>query len=154
MIEIAGIEKQLEHQKHELALKPDFNICDAFRIFDERECGYVSLTDFKNGLTDLGISEPHEHIELFYKRFDRNQDGLIGFSEFTDAFTPHEQYYAQIISRRTSSHRKVNPYRKDDIFEHQTACQYKHFLRSVFALEAQAESLRSSIARNPLFNLD
>ena len=34
---------------------PDFNVCDAFRIFDEREIGLLTPDDLKNGLSDLGV---------------------------------------------------------------------------------------------------
>ncbi len=34
---------------------PDFNVCDAFRIFDERESGLLTTLDFQNGLSDLGV---------------------------------------------------------------------------------------------------
>jgi len=105
-------------------------------------------------LADLGVAESHDAVELFFMRHDRNEDGLIAFSEFTDAFMPNESYYGSIVGRRTSSHKKVNPYRKEDIFEHPTACQLKHFLRSAIKLEGNAEVLRQSLARNPYFNLD
>ena len=153
-MESVRIEKKLEHGKHQIALKTDFNICDAFRIFDERECGYLGFTDFKNGLADIGVVEPHESIELFFKRYDRDGDGLIAFSEFADAFTPMEQYYASILGRRTSSHRRINPYRKDDIFEHNTAVEFKNMMRTHFQLETAAEVLRGSVNRNPMFNVD
>jgi len=60
-------------------------------------------------------------VELFFSRYDKDGDGMISFSEFTDAFTPIESYYASIVGRRTSSHRRINPYKKDEIFEHHTS---------------------------------
>ena len=137
-----------------MALKPDFNLCDAFRIFDERESGYISMSDFKNGLADIGVAVPHEEIELFFKRYDRDGDALLAFSEFTEAFTPYESYYASIIGRRTSSHKRINPYKKDDIFEHGTGVALRDFLRLNFQLEKTAEILRSTISRNPCFLLE
>ena len=132
MLECIHFEKSLEKGKHEVALKPDFNLCDAFRIFDERECGYISMSDLKNGLADIGISVPHDEIDLFFKKYDRDGDALLAFSEFSEAFTPYESYYASIIGRRTSSHKRINPYKKDDIFEHATSVQLREFLRLHF----------------------
>lgn len=154
LVECIYFEKCLEKGKHELALKPDFNLCDAFRIFDEKECGYISQTDFKNGLADIGLSISHDEIELFFRRYDRDGDALLAFSEFSEAFTPYESYYASIIGRRTSSHKRINPYKKDDIFEHATGVQLREFLRQSFQLEKSAETMRSTIARNPCFLLE
>ena len=86
-----------------------------------RECGYLSIQDFRDGLCDIGVVVPFEEIELFFIHFDRDRDGLLSFSEFNEAFTPLEPYYATIIGRRTSSYRRVNPFKKDEIFEPHTA---------------------------------
>ena len=34
---------------------PDFNVCDAFRMFDEAEKGKLTPHDLQNGLADNGI---------------------------------------------------------------------------------------------------
>jgi Ca2+-binding EF-hand superfamily protein len=34
---------------------PDFNVCDAFRMFDETERGKLTPHDLQNGLSDNGI---------------------------------------------------------------------------------------------------
>jgi len=142
LTETIQIERNIEHSRHDIIIKPDFNICDAFRMFDTRECGYLSLYEFRDGLCDIGLIVPSDHVVLFFYRYDRDGDGCISFSDFTDAFTPIENYYASIIGRRTSSHRRINPYKKDDIFEHHTACQLKNTLRVMFESEYRLELLR------------
>jgi hypothetical protein len=122
------IERDVEHARHEIIVKADFNICDAFRIFDLRECGFVSLQEFRDGLCDIGVIVPFEHLQLLFNRYDRDVDGLMSFSDFNDAMTPFETYYATIIRRRMSSHRKINPFKKIDVFEHHTGVQLRNTL--------------------------
>lgn len=95
--QIIVIDKQIEIEKQALILMPDFNVCDAFRIFDEREEGKITIDDFKYGLSNLGIIILPDLINLFFKQFDRDGDGLIAYSEFLDLFTPTETYYKQIL---------------------------------------------------------
>ena len=54
---------------------PDFNVCDAFRIFDEEEIGLLTPQDFQNGLSDLAVIISSEQLSLFFKEFDKNGDG-------------------------------------------------------------------------------
>ena len=56
----AGLEESLENAKVRLAQCPDFNLYDAFKIFDNAHQGYVSLIDFKYGLQDIGVYAPIE----------------------------------------------------------------------------------------------
>lgn len=71
-----------------LVQRIDFNLFDAFSIFDLNKNGYISLTEFKNGLADLGIYTTYDEIDLFFKRYDKNKDGRLRFTEFSDAFLP------------------------------------------------------------------
>ena len=43
LIQIIGIEKQFELEKQAIILLSDFNVCDAFRMFDEREEGRLTI---------------------------------------------------------------------------------------------------------------
>jgi Ca2+-binding EF-hand superfamily protein len=55
-------------------MKPDFNIFDAFRIFDIDSKGWVSFTDLKYGLNEIGIYPASSELELYFKRYDKNGD--------------------------------------------------------------------------------
>ena len=44
------IERDTEAAKIELALRPDFNLVDAFKIFDMKSLGGISKQDLMDGL--------------------------------------------------------------------------------------------------------
>jgi len=56
--EAAKIEREIEHTKQELVLMLDFNVIDAFRLFDRRECGYVGIIEFRDALYHMGVNVP------------------------------------------------------------------------------------------------
>ena len=92
--EYINVERELENAKISLTQTPDFNVFDAFRIFDMDSRGWISLTDLKIGLNEIGVYPDHEELALFFKRYDRDMDNRLRFSEFSDAFTPIDNYYA------------------------------------------------------------
>lgn len=98
-----SIERDLESAKAALVDRPDFNLFDAFRIFDFDNRGYITRVDLKLGLNDLGLFPTQEDIELFFARYDTNQDSRIRFSEFCKAFEPQDSYLASILNRRPSN---------------------------------------------------
>lgn len=83
-----SLERELENAKISLIQKPDFNVFDAFRIFDIDSRGWISLSDLKIGLSDIGVFASHDELDLYFKRYDKDQDGRIKFSEFCDSFSP------------------------------------------------------------------
>ena len=48
--DIVFAEREVESAKIELALKSDFNIVDAFKMFDQRGIGAISQADLRDGL--------------------------------------------------------------------------------------------------------
>lgn len=83
-----SLEKELDNAKISLVQRHDFNLYDAFRIFDMNANGYLSFTELKVGLNEIGVYPSVEELELFLARYDKNNDRRLRFSEFTDAFTP------------------------------------------------------------------
>ena len=65
--------------------------------------GQITISDLKMGLNDIGIYPGYEELELFVKRYDKNNDLRLRFSEFCDAFTPLDNYYSTLLNRRTSN---------------------------------------------------
>ena len=64
------LEKNIEKIKIQLSLKTDFNLIDAFRIFNESGTGSACIQDLIHGLKDLGLEVTNDEISLFMARFD------------------------------------------------------------------------------------
>lgn len=65
---------------------------------------------------------------------------------------PTDPYYFGCLEKRRGTHTKVNPYRRDDIFCHQTGCAFTALFRAHLKVEGIAESIRQRLAHNPMFN--
>ena len=125
------IEKDLEKAKVNLALKPDFNIFDAFRIFDLNGNGYLTTSELRIGLQEIGVYASYDEVDLFFKRYDTNKNGRISFSEFASALIPTDPYYAAMVNRRSSNSvylRKYDP--RDACFQFSTRQDFKDLMRS------------------------
>lgn len=76
------LEKKIEKAKIQLSLKTDFNLIDAFRIFNESGNGSASIPDLQRGLSELGLDVSNDEVSLFMKRFDQDHDRQLRYSEF------------------------------------------------------------------------
>jgi hypothetical protein len=99
----------------------DFNLFDSFRIFDIDGVGSITAKEFLYGLADIGVHTQSEDVELFFKRFNKKRNGRIDFGEFAASMDPTDSYYASMLARRPSSERRLNIYKKDDLFLPETA---------------------------------
>lgn len=68
------LERELESGRIECALKNDFNLLDAFKIFDTRGTGNISVQDVILSLRDtLGFTQfTHDDVYLLFRRHDSN----------------------------------------------------------------------------------
>jgi Ca2+-binding EF-hand superfamily protein len=109
-----SLDRDLESTKEALALKSDFNLLDAFRIFDRYDNGSVNLYDIEDTLRLLGVFGTREEQRLFLKKFDKNGDGRLRYSEFCDAFTPKDYVYSSMVTARIS-HNASNSYPRSSV---------------------------------------
>ena len=74
------IERDTEAAKIDLALKSDFNLVDAFKLFDIKSLGGISKQDVMDGLRhNLNFTEYNpDCIHLWFKRYDKGL-GHINF---------------------------------------------------------------------------
>jgi hypothetical protein len=111
-------------------------------MFDINSNGYISFSELKNGLNDIGIFPSIEDLELFIKRYDKNNDRRLRFSEFSDAFTPLDAYYGSLLNKRISNETRGRLYQRDDCFLSETKIEFRNVWRTHFKIEAFSESLR------------
>jgi hypothetical protein len=72
--DIIFLERDLESTKIELALKPDFNLIDAFKMLDIEERGHISHQELAVKLNryfdiDTLSLQGEENLNLFMKRY-------------------------------------------------------------------------------------
>jgi len=97
------LESNLEKAKLALSQKEDFNLFDAFRMLDRSCNGWVYINQIHQVLDQLNVTFSREELELFFKRYDRNQDGKLQYSEFCESFSPLDSYYESLLNKRRSS---------------------------------------------------
>ena len=91
-ISIILIERDIETNKIELALKSDFNLVDAFKFFDSNGVGKISLQNLKDGIIKLNVDSTG--LYSLFKRIDLYNNGYISFHKFGDLILPYSEEYA------------------------------------------------------------
>jgi len=94
------LERVTERLKVDLSLRAEFNLIDAFRIFDTDGKGWITAAEIKEGLQVLGVSPHSQDLQLFMKRFDKDEDGRLRYSEFCAAFLPTDPFHNQLLSKK------------------------------------------------------
>jgi Ca2+-binding EF-hand superfamily protein len=134
LIKLMNIEDQIESAKINLALNPDFNCEDAFRIFELNGRGFLDENDLKYGLNLIGVYPTDFQVRLLMKRFDLQKEGCINYVDFFDMLVPFEKEYRTMVENRLP--RSCCLYRCPDVFCFNTLCA----LRNVFNLIINTES--------------
>ena len=75
--EIVNLEREVEFAKQDLALRSDFNLFDAFRIFDRKGKGVITVREFENVFEELEMYPAKEDLYLLIKRLDKDGDGKL-----------------------------------------------------------------------------
>lgn len=150
--DLCNQEQELENAKIQLAQKHDFNIRDAFEIFDQPRYGTISVYDIQSGLNAIGIYPTLEEVELFVTRYDKNGDRRLSQHEFAEGFLAVDAYYRSMVDRRPSNY-TPRPIRRDDCFLPNTAFEFQNMWRTHIRVENAAESIRQRLQARPGFNL-
>ncbi len=143
IIELMKIESKIEEEKIELVSKCDFNIEDAFKIFDLNNKGYIIDDDLKFTLNQFGIFANDHDIRLLMKRFDLNKKSCLTFTDFFDMIVPFEKDYRILIENRDSNIFSDN-YSIYDIFMFST----KNLIKNLFIDLIEYENKLNNIKKN------
>ena len=94
LYEIILNEKDIEEAKMKLAECADFNLMDAFSMIDDKSLGWTSAPQIYKCLVTNGIFVHKDDVYQFTRRFDRDYDSKLLYSDFCEAMTPKDTYYA------------------------------------------------------------
>ena len=129
------VESQIESAKINLALNPDFNCEDAFRIFELNGRGFLDEADIKCGLNAIGVYPTDHEVRLLMKRFDLTKQGVINYADFFDIIVPFEKEYRNMVENRLP-HSCCPCNCPQDIFCYSTICS----IRNLFNLIINSEN--------------
>eukprot|EP00347_Sterkiella_histriomuscorum_P016452 403353122 len=150
--ELIVIDKDLESQKCLLALKSDFNLEDAYKIFDVESKGNFNIREFQEGLNIMRNYPQKEEIQLLLQKFDSDQDGKLSFNEFSNMILPMDKNYASLIISRSSYHHGQN-YSRGECFIPETQRELLNVLNQLLQNEIRAEKLRNNLKQRENFDL-
>jgi len=125
---LMDIESKIEDAKISLAINPDFNCEDAFRLFESNDKGYLDRDDIEDGLNLIGICPSRKDLNLLMRRFDLQKNGYINFADFFDMVVPFEKSYRQRVENRPPQ--SCCPCRSPDVFTNKTV----YYLKNLFNL--------------------
>jgi len=102
--EFIAIDKDLEGIKQILSLKTDFNLEDAWKLFDVENKGTVNLREIEEGFNICNVFPRREEMQLLLLEYDENKDGKLDFKEFCNMILPKDKNYASLVLNRKSFH--------------------------------------------------
>lgn len=77
-------------------MRNDFNLIDAFRLFDIDGKGKWTASEFELALNAFGLYPSKYSMYLVLKRYDRDNDGRININEFKDLILPKKKEYENL----------------------------------------------------------
>lgn len=151
MKDLVEIENNIEKAKCDLILRTEFNVDDAFGIFELDRRGYLSELDLKYGLHALDIFPTDSEISLLFKRFDLHNQGVVSFDDFFNVFSPVDREYRRTLENRLPSH--YRSYLKTEVFSLLTKLTLKDFFNLILKYEARIEGWRQRLNKLLIFNI-
>lgn len=98
---IMEAELDIEKAKSDLAERIDFNVEDAFRIFEQEEgANIIYEEDLKEGLEILGMNPSEKDLNILMNRFDLQKNGGITYEDFFDLVVPFEKSLRETVEER------------------------------------------------------
>lgn len=145
------LENDIEKSKQTLSLKADFNLLDAFRLFDTKGEGQIYKEDLEQGFKGLGIYVVNQRdLDLFFKRYDTNSDYRLRYLEFVDALTPKDKIYGDHLTNKRPNYEAKNP---NEAITLKTKLEFGDTIKVMLKAEGFAEELRQNLSKRPNFSI-
>ena len=75
-------------------------------MLDKHGMGFLTGPQLQENLAAYGLFAHKQDVYLFVRRFDRDADGRIVYSDLCDAFTPMQAELAHNLNHRDAFHSK------------------------------------------------
>ena len=142
-------ENELEQIKSKLALRNDFNVDDAFRLFENKQAPQNTLTEYDmfTGLNTLGLYPTGNEIKLLIKRYSLQNTCTLNFADLFDMLVPFDKDYRKAVESRNPS--PYTPkYNRGDLFLGETNRIIGEVFEKIIVAENKIELLRKRISKS------
>ncbi|CDW74571.1 ef hand family protein [Stylonychia lemnae] len=150
--EFISIDKDTEAIKCILALKTDFNLEEAYKIFDNQNRGTINLREFEEAMNIMSIYPRREEIQLLFQLYDADQDGKLNFNEFCAMVLPLDKNYASLIVGRNNYH-DSRDYSRGNCFIPETQREFLSVLNHLLQAQMRSEQVRKLLEQRKNFDV-
>lgn len=120
-------------------------------MLDRTVKGWVTASEIVDVLQDLGTYANRDNVYLFTRRYDKDSDGRVLYSDFCDAFTPKSSAHSITLNSR-GAYYLHHSYPKHEYFTRDTRELFLRTFKVHFSVEESAELLRKRLGRRPYFS--
>jgi Ca2+-binding EF-hand superfamily protein len=144
------LDKNLDAVRQELSLRADFNLTDAYRMFDTSNKGGITARDLADTLRYLDLHPSTEDLYTWLRRFDQDLDGVLSYKDFCLMFTPRQCEYCTLLKHRPAHN--VPPSRRRTVFSLETQALMRKAIALHLQVESSAEAIRQHLVNRPSFS--
>jgi hypothetical protein len=102
---------------------------------------------------DINIYAHKDDIYSYVRRFDRDMDSKLLYSDFCESFTPKDAYYAHALTSRKPKYIHVKEVPRKYYFADLTRDKFFQLFKTHFMAEEKVELAKKRIARSPTFTI-
>ena len=139
-------EREIEFARRDLMRQKDFNGEDAFRLFEIKGTGVVTIQDLIFGLKLLGVKHNPKQIKLIMNVYDLDGNGVLNYSDFFDMVIAYKDEDRKEEERRRANRNIGN--RDINIFSLLTRELYKKLFLVIIEEEERLEELKLKLEIN------
>jgi len=124
-------------------------LIDAFAILDTQGKGFVTPVELREALNELGLKCNIDEVHLVFEKLNNLGDGMLKYSEFSEALVPMEQHYARLLGTKKLQFISKN---NKCPFDSHTLTRYLQMWDLIIQNEKAAETVRQRLHKKGNFD--
>ena len=122
-------------------------------MIDEKSLGWVSAPQILMFLMEQGCYAHKDDVYSFTRRFDRDNDSRLLYSDFCEAITPKDSYYAHALGQRKYKYIHAKEVPKKNYFTAETREAFFQVFKCHFETDEKIEVFKKRLTRKVTFNI-
>jgi len=122
-------------------------------MIDQKNLGFVSAPQILAFLVDCNVYAHKDDVYNFCRRYDRDHDSRLLFSDFCEAITPLDGYYSHALNQRKHKYIHFRDVPKKEYFTPDTRAAFFAVFKAHFEVDEKVEIFKKRLTRKPTFNI-